>query len=161
MKDLAGKSPASDHILPEHLKDIKEAAAAAALAAFTDSHNTGYHVNSYTTKLNPTMDGVLAKLMDSVRRLTSEWDEEESKNSSEDSNPAGNGLPDAAGTDRRVKYRKTMQMLMRFESNFRRASLKSGCEMVFPRLFGHLSFASHRCWTVYMRKAIFLPAEAW
>ena len=33
--------------------------------------------------------------------------------------------------------------------------------MAFPILFGHLSFTTHRCWTVYMRKAIFLAAEAW
>jgi hypothetical protein len=54
-----------------------------------------------------------------------------------------------------------MQMLMRFETSFRRASWKSGCEMVFSILFGHLSFSTHRCWTVFMRKAIYLAAEAW
>ena len=33
--------------------------------------------------------------------------------------------------------------------------------MVFPLIFGHLTFASHRCWTVYMKKAVFLAAQAW
>ena len=157
--ELAGKGQTSDHELSDTLKDIKAASKAAALAAFVDSHNTGYYVNSYTTKLNPTMDGVLSKLMDSVRRLNADWEEEETrmKNAASD-DPAGNGSTDAAGTTRRQKYRRTMQMLMRFESSFRRASWKSGCEMVFPTLFGHLSFATHRCWTVYMRKAIFLAA---
>ena len=27
--------------------------------------------------------------------------------------------------------------------------------------FGHLPFASHRCWTVFIKKAVFLAAEAW
>ena len=54
-----------------------------------------------------------------------------------------------------------MQVLPRFESCFRRASWKSGSEMVFPMLFGHLAFMTHRCWKVFMRKAIYLAAEAW
>ena len=33
--------------------------------------------------------------------------------------------------------------------------------MLFPILFGHLTFASHRCWTVYLKKAVFLACEAW
>ena len=40
---------------------------------FVDAHNTGYYVNSYTTKLNPVMDDVLRKLLDGIRRLQSEW----------------------------------------------------------------------------------------
>ena len=28
-------------------------------------------------------------------------------------------------------------------------------------MFGHLAFASHRCWTVYLKKAVFLACEAW
>ena len=47
----------------------------AAHMAFVDNHNAGYYINSYTTKLNPTMDNVLKKLLDSVRRLQSEWQE--------------------------------------------------------------------------------------
>ena len=45
----------------------------AAHMAFVDNHNAGYYINSYTAKLNPTMDNVLKKLLDSVRRLQSEW----------------------------------------------------------------------------------------
>ena len=33
--------------------------------------------------------------------------------------------------------------------------------MIFPILFGHMTFASHRCWTVYVKKAVFQAAEAW
>ena len=143
------------------VRDIKAASKSAALAAFVDSHNTGYYVNSYTTKLNPTMDGVLSKLMDSVRRLNSEWAEEEERKKSASGDLPGNAVTDTAGEQRRQRVGRSMQMLMRFESSFRRASWKSGCEMVFPILFGHLCFATQRCWTVYMCKAIFLAAEAW
>ena len=126
----------------------------AAHMAFVDNHNAGYYINSYTTKLNPTMDNVLRKLLDSVRRLQNEWQESAAaKESSQD----GDEKKDA----RRENFRRSMQVLCRFESSFRRASWKSGCEMAFPILFGHLSFTTHRCWTVYMRKAIFLAAEAW
>ena len=33
--------------------------------------------------------------------------------------------------------------------------------MAFPVLFRHLSFTTHRCWTVFIREGIFLAAEAW
>ena len=112
------------------------------------------------------MDDVLRKLLDGVRRVHDEWEKAESmkRTASEataNEHSGGNGLTDAASGQRREQYRRTMQMLMRFESSFRRASWESGCEMVFPILFGHLSFTTHRCWTVFMRKAIYLAAEAW
>ena len=33
--------------------------------------------------------------------------------------------------------------------------------MLFPILYGHLTFASHRCWTIYIKKGVYLAAEAW
>ena len=104
---------------------------------FVDAHNTGYYVNAYTTKLNPTMDDVLRKLLDGVRRLNDEWHKKEAVEKP-DENP-----PDAAAAARRDTYRRTMQVLARFETCFRRASWKGGSEMVFPILFGHLSFMTH------------------
>jgi hypothetical protein len=112
------------------------------------------------------MDDVLRKLLDGVRRVQDEWEKAETtkraaNEATNNDQSSSNGLTDAASDQRREQYRRTMQMLMRFESSFRRASWKSGCEMVFPILFGHLSFTTHRCWTVFMRKAIYLAAEAW
>ena len=49
----------------------------AAHNAFVDNHNAGYYINSYTTKLNPTLDNALKRLLESVRRLQSEWQEQE------------------------------------------------------------------------------------
>ena len=136
-----------------------------ALATFIDAHNTSYYVNSYTTKVNPTMDGVLCKLLDGVRRLRDEWEDSEAQRQER----ARNGPPSEqekqpraiADARRRESFRRTMQVLCRFETCFRRASWKSGSEMVFPMLFGHLAFMTHRCWKVFMRRAIYLAAEAW
>ena len=33
--------------------------------------------------------------------------------------------------------------------------------MLFLIFFGHMTFASHRCWTVFIKKAVFLAAQAW
>ena len=77
------------------------------------------------------------------------------------SDVAPDGPVGAAASRRREDFRRTMQVLTRFESSFWRVSWKGGCEMVFPILFGHLSFMTHRRWTVYMKKTIFLAAEAW
>ena len=108
------------------------------------------------------MDDVLRKLLDGVRRVHNEWSEAQArKQAVAEATNGGNGLTDAATQARQEQFRRTMQMLMRFESSFRRASWKSGCEMVFPILFGHLSFTTHRCWTVFMRKNIYLAAEGW
>ena len=130
---------------------LYEAGTQAAVAMFVDAHNTGYYINSYTTKLNPTMDTVLEKLLAGVRRLQDEWREA-------DFVPPGK---DDATASRKSGFARTMQILSRFESSFRRASWKSGSEMMFPILFGHLSFTTHRCWTVYIRKAMWLAGEAW
>ena len=33
--------------------------------------------------------------------------------------------------------------------------------MAFPMLFGHMSFMTHRCWCVFMRKAFWYGAQSW
>ena len=97
------------------------------------------------------MDTVLEKLLAGVRRLNDEWREAD----------AAKPAHEAATTRRQADFRRTMQLLSRFETSFRRASWKSGSEMMFPILFGHLSFTTHRCWTVFVRKAMWLAGEAW
>ena len=54
-----------------------------------------------------------------------------------------------------------MAVIKRLNASYRRCYWKSGSEMLFPILFGHLTFASHRCWTVFIKKGVFLAAEAW
>ena len=54
-----------------------KASLASGRSIFIDAHNAGYYINSYTTKVNPTMDTVLRKLMDGIRRLHDAWQHEE------------------------------------------------------------------------------------
>ena len=143
--------------LAEMEKIYKECNRAANMA-FVDNHNAGYYINSYTTKLNPTLDNVLKRLLESIRRLQNDWQESAA---AKETDRTAEHCTDDKKHARQENFRRTMQVLSRFESSFRRASWKSCCEMAFPILFGHLSFTTHRCWTVYMRKAIFLAAEAW
>ena len=126
-----------------------------AMALFSDAHNASYYINSYTTKVNPTMDDVLRNLLDGVRRLQGELQDREAKLAEGAASTA-----DGHAAKRREDFRRTMQVLSRFESCFRRASWKSGSEMVFPMLFGHLAVMTHRCWDLFMRKAIYLAAAA-
>ena len=147
---LEVKETPDSYGLDEIKENIFKACRKAAHDAFVDNHNTGYYINAYTTKLNPTTDNLLKNFLESIRRLRCEWDKFWEAKKSED-HPS-------TGADH---YRRTVQVLSRFESTWRRSSWKSGCEMAFPILFGHLSFTTHRCWTVYMRKAIYLAAESW
>ena len=48
-----------------------------------------------------------------------------------------------------------MQLLMRMKSSYEAASHRSSSELVFPILFGHLCYASHACWTVFVQKALY------
>ena len=49
----------------------------ATTAAFADAINTGFYVNSYTTKQCPTMDGVLENLRQGLLRLEEQRQQEE------------------------------------------------------------------------------------
>ena len=58
-------------------------------------------------------------------------------------------------------FQETMRTINRLNSSYRRCYWKSGAEMIFPILYEHMTFASHRCWTVYAKKAVFQAADAW
>ena len=51
------------------LEKVYQECAEAAHMVFVDNHNAGYYINSYTTKLNPTLDKVLQRLLKRVRRM--------------------------------------------------------------------------------------------
>ena len=105
-------------------------AAAAAHAIFVDAHNTGYYINAYTTKLNPTMENVLRRLLDGVRRLQDEWAQRAT-----DAQPSDAPSSKPGVEKNREAFRRTIQLLSRFETSFRRATWKSGSELLFPILF--------------------------
>ena len=58
-------------------------------------------------------------------------------------------------------FGQTLEVLKRLHASYRRCYHKSGSEMLFPILFGHMTFASHKCWKVYIKKPVYLAAEAW
>ena len=178
LKDAAKRSPAAADL--DGLSEFIDTASNTALALFVDAHNTGCYINSYTTKVNPTMDNVLRRLLDGLRRLHDEWQPSTATS-------AGNEAPTkrrrvgkqsesvscatnvcATQTNGRQSlpkprqdFKRVMRVFSTFESAFRRASWKSGCELAFSILFGHLSFSTHRYWTVFLRMAIYCAGEAW
>ena len=58
-------------------------------------------------------------------------------------------------------FASTLATLGRLSSSYRRCYWKSGAETIFPILFNHLTFASHRCWKLYTKKAVFFAQEVW
>ena len=60
----------------EEFQELAKPLAQAVVASFVDAHNTGYYINSYTTKVNPNMDNVLRRLFDGVRRLHDDWNQD-------------------------------------------------------------------------------------
>ena len=132
-----------------------------AIASFSDGSNTGFNINSYTTKHCPTMDGVLEELRKGIARLE-EQREADAVRLKEMEDKVSKGLIcEAPAPKKKSAFAETLNTLSRLQSSYRRCYWKSGSEMLFPILFGHLTYASHRCWTVYNKKAIFLAAEAW
>ena len=121
------------------------------IAAFSDGRNTGFYINSYTAKSLPPMDGVLDEMRRVLERIHIK-SEDRSKDSSRD---------DGAAHPRPSKFAETLRVLKRLSASYRRCYWKSASEMLFPIFYGHMTFASHRCWTVFIKKGIFLAAEAW
>ena len=54
-----------------------------------------------------------------------------------------------------------MKTISRLSSSYRRCHWKSAAEIIFPLLYEHLTFASHRTWKLFVKKAVFLCVEAW
>ena len=75
--------------------------------------------------------------------------------------PTSEGTPSTGQEKRQSAFRRTLQLLSQWESAIRRASWKSGAQLSFPMLFGHMSLTTHRCWTVFLRRAQFLARESW
>ena len=55
---------------------------------------------------------------------------------------AGEALPGRRG----LMFSETMKTLTRLSSSYRRCHWKSACEIIFPLIYQHLTFASHRTW---------------
>ena len=125
----------------EEVEHLMQEVEKEATAAFSDGVNTGFYINSYTIKVNPSMDGMLDELRSGLERLQQRREEEPERF--------------------RSHFAQTLDVLKNLSSSYRRCYHKSGSEMLFPMLFGHMTFASHRCWTVFIGKPVFLMHEGW
>ena len=146
-------------------------------AAFSDGINTGFYINSYTTKQCPTMEGVLEEMRRGLERLQEQAAVVKEKQASaktkqaaaaerasqegDSADPHLTPEEQQALSTRTTRFGETLRTLKRLSASYRRCYCKSGAEMLFPIFFGHMTFASHRCWTVYIKKAVFLAAQAW
>ena len=108
----------------------------------------------------PTLDGVLQEMRKGIERLQATRDalQQESEDAIAAAKAAGEAPPEKAT---RSKFASTMDVLKRLDTSARRCYWKSMSELMFPILFGHMTFASHRCWTVHIKKGVALAAEAW
>lgn len=130
------------------------------VASLSDGINTGFYINSYTTKQCPTMGGVLEELRLGLERLQLQREREAAvQEQIAVKDPASMTAEDRKVLKGKSSFGEALRTLNRLSSSYRRCSWKSGTEMLFPILFGHLTFASHRCWTVYVKKGVFMAFE--
>ena len=88
-----------------------------------------------------------------IERLEQERQAREKLRAVEAEQARAAGLP--VPRRRGVLFSETLKTLTRLSSSYRRCHWKSGAEVIFPLLYGHLTYASHRTWKLYTKKAIF------
>ncbi len=126
------------------ITDLEKSIRAELHRSFQDAHNAGYYINEYTTKVN-----VLgAKLLDGLRKATEKHRDEVEAMSVEQ----GKTL---------TKAQETLRFLRKMVHMVARLQVKSGSEMAFPMLFGHMSFSTHRTWEISLRYPIALMWKSW
>ncbi|CAK0862670.1 unnamed protein product [Prorocentrum cordatum] len=125
-----------------------------ALATFVGAHNASCRVISRVAKGGPSMGDVPCTLLDGALRPNSQRGDRGAQAEGD----AGDEAQSTAAGKRRRDFKRALPVLTRFETCFRRASWKGGCEIVFPMLVGRLSCMAHRCWMVFARKSTHLAA---
>ena len=165
---LAALAPRDSPPATEELGPLLKKLEGEAHANYGDGLNTGFYINAYTTKHCPTMEGVLDEMRKGFERL--EQTREEARARYEEdvqarAASAAQGLTCSADAavpkPRKTAFGESLEVLKRLNASYRRCYWKSGSEMLFPIFYGHLTFASHRCWTVFVKKGVYLAAEAW
>ena len=98
-------------------------------------------------------------LAEGIQRLEAERQEREQAQVTQTADACAAGQP--APGRRAALFGETMKTLTRLSSSYRRCHWKSAAEVIFPLLFQHLTYASHRTWKLYVKKAVFFCIEAW
>ena len=112
------------------------------------------------------MEGVLVEMRRGLERLQAQRQAQQEKMKLELQQRGEDPDKSLSAADRRAlggksKFGETLDLVKNLSASYRRCYWKSGAEMMFPIVYGHLTYASHRCWTVYIKKGVFLAAEAW
>ena len=116
--------------------------------AFQDAHNTGFYINEYTTKVHALGDKLFEGMQRIVRKITAE----EAASLQNRKEPT---------STREKKKARTRAILKKLVFLLNTMQVKSGSELVFPILFDHMSFATHRCWETNLRLPFAKVLSAW
>ncbi len=124
------------------------------LLMFVDTHNTGFYVNSYTTKMGVGMAEFMQHLRAGIERLQTQLADEDAKVAAE-ARALGSG-PKSLGSAKRAA-----KLLLRINTCYTKCKHVGGSELVFPILFGHLCYQTHKCWNVWTKTAVWRALESW
>jgi hypothetical protein len=116
---------------------------------FQDAHNAGYYINEYTTKV----EALGNKLLQGLRKVTEKRRDEQA---TEECSAASKELTasEKRKKDAAANFYKLVHLVNRLQ-------VKSGSEMAFPILFGHMSFTTHRTWEMNMRYPTYKMWASW
>ena len=124
------------------------------LETFVATHHTGFYVNSYTTKPGALLGEFMQHLRAGLERLHAEFQLEDA-----------NAKQEAIETGERKQpiptSKRAARLLLRLNTAYTRCVHKGGPELVFPMLFGHMCYQTHRCWNVWTKTAVWRAMTAW
>ena len=116
--------------------------------AFQGAHNTGFYISAHTTQVNYFGDKLFEGLQRIVRKITAQESAQQASGS-------------AAASTRQRNRERTHACLKKLVFLMNSMQVKSGSELVFPILFDHMSFATHRCWETNLRVPYAKILSAW
>ncbi len=124
------------------------------LHAFVDTHNTGYYVNAYTTKVGIGMEEFMTNLRSGIARKLQEIEDEEAalRQTRKEIGTGPTSWPFS---------KKAAQILIRINTSYTKAKHIGGAQLVFPMLFGHMCYQTHRCWNVWTKAAVGRAMQSW
>ena len=123
-----------------HLEQVIAEVERESRALFQYQQHTGFYINEYTTKVSVLGD----RLLEGLRKAAEKQQDQMDAAALDDTNP------------KMTKARHALQLLRKMVHLIARLQVKSGAEMAFPILFGHMSFSTHRTWEMNARRPVAL-----
>ena len=122
--------------------------------SFRSCSCSGFYVNSYTTTHGCWVAEFTKHMRAGIERLEQEVVDEETQLRSK-ARFLGSG-PKSLGSNKRAA-----KMLLRINTAYTKCKHVGGSELVFPILFGHLCYSTHKCWNVWTKTAVWRALESW